>query len=272
MFVRFRKVSNGGFAPRTAKTKAAARLCRRRELDIYGPCKGRCKAKPRCRWAIGEGRCLEPYRLKVMLVENVRVNGRVKQETVATLGSIDATWLDGFWAAVGEDELTRLRIPDWRLRSLRVRTAFWKDVLERMEKIGDNRLSQDDRKAIRRAIHKMVPWVMEGERRELDLLEAESDLAAWHRTRADWADLIVTMEREIADLESRIEKKREVVTDARPIVEHVDANIRSRQLAIAQGKIKVDPEQVRRRVEADRALGQVRWCGARVTLEHKGDK
>src|SRR6266568_2202245 len=161
MFARLRKLSNAGFRPQAVATGEAVRLCRRPELETRGPCQDNCHAKPRCRWAISADRRLEPYRLKVTLVESVRVNGRVRQQTVASLGSINATWLDSFWAAVGDDELARLRHPRWRLVSLQTRAAFWQDVLDRMSEIGDNRLSAEERKVIRRAIHKVVPWVME---------------------------------------------------------------------------------------------------------------
>jgi hypothetical protein len=112
MFVRFRKVANGGFRPRAAANGVAKIICR-------GRCFTSCRMHPRCRWAIDKDRRMEPYRVKVMLVANTRVNGKVKQELVASLGSIDATWLDSFWATVGEDELTGLRVPDWRLQSLK---------------------------------------------------------------------------------------------------------------------------------------------------------
>jgi hypothetical protein len=102
------------------------------------------------------------------VVENVRVGRKIKQEVIVALGSFDATWLESFYEGMDAS----VRVKDWEYWSLRRRTAFWQDVLERMERIGDNRLGADDRKAIRRAIHKVIPWVIEHERKRLDLLEA----------------------------------------------------------------------------------------------------
>ena len=86
MFVRFRKLPNGGFRPRGIAFEATAIGCR----NPYYQCNNHCRMKPRCRWYIGKEEKLEPYRLKAILVENKRVNGKVKQETIAVLGSIDA--------------------------------------------------------------------------------------------------------------------------------------------------------------------------------------
>jgi hypothetical protein len=103
-------------------------------------------------------------------VANARANGKVRQETVAVLGSIDATWLESFWESAPD----LARHQHWEIYSLRARTAFWQGVLDRMGAIGDNRLSKDERVAIRRAIHKVVPWVMEPEKKRLALLEAQN--------------------------------------------------------------------------------------------------
>jgi hypothetical protein len=161
--------------------------------------------RPRCRWVIDKTRRMEPYRLKVALVENTRVDGKVKQELVATLGSIDATWLDSFWAAVGDDELARFRVPDWRHQSLKARRAFWQDVLARMGKIGDNRLTQDQRKAIRREIHKVVPWVMEHERTELELAEAKREFKAAQKSQANTQAMVVANDKLIASTQAKRE-------------------------------------------------------------------
>jgi hypothetical protein len=135
MFVRFRRLPNGGFRPFAAGEEGAFRAWRISDR--------------RRRWFI-DGQ--EPYRIKIILVDNVRTGTKVK-EVIATLGAIDATWLEGFWT----DQA--LKVNYWELYSLRWRVAFWRGVLQRMEKIGDNRLSKEDRIAIRRQIHKVIPWV-----------------------------------------------------------------------------------------------------------------
>jgi hypothetical protein len=133
-----------------------------------------CHMKPRCRWAIvaPDGTQLHPYRLKIAIVENHRVGGKVKQNVIATLGTFDATWLESFWAAAPDPAL---RHQFWELRSLRERVEFWDGVRVRMGAIGDNRLSQEGRVALRRQIHKVVPWPMEADRKRLAVLELGHD-------------------------------------------------------------------------------------------------
>jgi hypothetical protein len=128
----------------------------------------------------------------VMLIENRRVAGKVKQELVAVLGSIDTTWLESFWARMPD---LGLRHQKWELGSLRRRTAFWEGVLARMGQIGDNRLSKDDRVAIRRAIHNVVPWVMEPERKRLAVLEARAEYDEFKMFH-DWAERDVRHDKE----------------------------------------------------------------------------
>ena len=81
-------------------------------------------ATPRCRWRIGDDEQLAPYRLKVLLVENRRVNGKVKQETIAQLGSIDATWLPEFWGGIDQKAAAKLKTKNWEMHSIEWRIAF----------------------------------------------------------------------------------------------------------------------------------------------------
>ncbi len=141
------------------------------------PCRGHCREKPRCRWRIGRDEQLAPYRLKVILVENKRVNGKVKQETIAVLGSIEATWLPEFWVGIDRDAAAKLKTDKWELYSLRERFAFWKLANRRMNKLS-NRLGPDT-KRIRMAAHARVPWPMEAGKKRLELLEAKDDLDSW---------------------------------------------------------------------------------------------
>ena len=137
MFVRFRKLPSGGFRPIAAALGASFIACRNPWNRI--PCWGHCQAKPRCRWRVGEDEKLEPYRLKVVLVENRRVNGRVKQETIAVLGSIEATWLPEFWEGIDREVAANLKAEKWELYSLRERISFWKIANRRLKQLT-NRL------------------------------------------------------------------------------------------------------------------------------------
>ncbi len=171
MFVRFRKISSDGIRPRAAAPGAARIMCRHPLVigEKVIPCSSHCHAKPRCRWRIGQEEQLAPHRIKVVLVENKRVNGKVKQETVAVLGSVDAAALESFWQAYDP----KLRAGDWQIYSLRTRLAFWTKCNARLKRLS-NRVG--DPRRIRIAIDRRIPWPREPERQSLELLEAEIDL------------------------------------------------------------------------------------------------
>ena len=102
------------------------------------------------------------------MVENKRVNGKVKQETIAVLGSIEATWLPEFWEGIDREAAAKLKAEDWELRSLQWRTAFWEGANQRLKRLT-NRLGPEI-KRIRMAAHARVPWPKEPERKKLELL------------------------------------------------------------------------------------------------------
>ena len=153
MFVRFRKLPCGGVRPGAAARGAAYIACQK----PWGPaCRGACPRKPRCRWLVGHDEKLSPYRLKVLLVENSRVGGKVKQETIAMLGSIEGAWLPEFWDGLDDKTATKLKTEEWERISIRERVAFWETANYRLKKLA-NRLGPDA-KRIRIAAHKRVPW------------------------------------------------------------------------------------------------------------------
>ncbi len=199
MFVRFRRLPCDGFRPRAASAPYIA--CRQPWNGPNGPvaCRGHCHLKPRCRWRIGREEALAPYRLKVVLVENKRINGKVKQETIAVLGSIEATWLPEFWEGIDQKAAAKLKADDWELRSLQWRTAFWKGANHRLKQLA-NRLGPD-LKRIRMAAHARVPYPMEAGKNRLEFLEAKEDFAFW-RGHVEY------LERRIAGHE-KIKKKAE---------------------------------------------------------------
>jgi hypothetical protein len=206
----------------------------------------------------------------VALVENRRVNGKVKQEIVASLGSINATWLDSFWGAVGNDELGRLRVSHWHHLSLRARSDFWRGVLDRMGKIGDNRLSAEDRKVLRRDIHKVVPWVMEPERKELEDLDAKAELEAWRRLDEEgYADQIVSADKAIARAEERIKDAQRKKAVVQPVLD----DVRSIVKRIEHGASATDPEMVKARRQLSNTLLQLlaaQVVGGRRVFRDKG--
>jgi len=193
MFVRFRKIPCDGFRPNGASSEAAKFMCR-------GPCRYRnysCPMKPRCRWRIGRDEQLAPYRLKVILVENKRVNGKVKQETIAVLGSIEATSLPEFWEGLSQGRVDELKAEEWERRSITERTAFWKGANLRLKQLT-NRLGPD-LKRLRMATHSRVPWPMDSERKKLELLEAKADF--------DLARSMLEASKKIIPLNKKLVKK-----------------------------------------------------------------
>ena len=132
--------------------------------------------KPRCRWRIGVDHDLRlvPYRLNVALAENKRAEGKVRQEHISQLGSIEAAWLPEFWEGIDPALAANIKGEDWERGSLQARTAFWEEANQRLKRLT-NRLGPD-LKRIRMAVHARVPWPMEPERKKLELLDAKADL------------------------------------------------------------------------------------------------
>ena len=179
MFVRYRKLTNDGFEPHGVAAKIAC----------YGRCggvpgghgmrrrrAGQCPLKPRCRWRIGLGTVdLDlpwPYRLKVWLAENHLEGGRVRQEHVANLGSIEGWLLPEFWEGIDPALVAAVKADNWDEHSVRARVGFWESAKPRLEQLS-NRL---DPKAFRLAIHQRIPWPLQAER---ELAEARADFRFW---------------------------------------------------------------------------------------------
>ncbi len=212
MFVRFRKLPCDGFEPGAAADPFIA--CRRPWNGPKGPVhcrhgRGHCRLKPRCRWRIGGEEALAPYRLKVVLVENKRVNGKVKQETIAVLGSIEATWLPEFWEGIDKEKAAKLKTDRWELYSLRERFAFWKIANRRLKKLS-NRLGPDA-KRIRMAAHARVPYPMEAGKKRLELLEAKKDFDSWRDLIKIYEGRIASHKKIIKSVEQEIAEDKETV-------------------------------------------------------------
>lgn len=97
-------------------------------------------------------------RLALSLVETKRVDGKVRHEHVATLGSI-------------ETPLT-----------MRGRITFWARLNERLTALG-SRLGSEDEIKIMDAVHARVPIPTVDERRELKLQNAKADERTWSALR-----------------------------------------------------------------------------------------
>ena len=83
-------------------------------------------------------------RLKAVLVESVRVDGKPRQKHIAFLGSVQA---DDPRMIEGEGANAQF----WRRMSTRRKVRFWRDVMRRLERLG-NRISPAARERISAAI------------------------------------------------------------------------------------------------------------------------
>ena len=188
MFVRFRQAKSDGREP----IGVSAKMIRVREWR-HGT------RRPRSRWRIGidEGIELVPYRLHITLAENRRVSGKVKQEHVADLGSIDGVFIPSFWEGLTPHLLDKVRGKDWERRSLRARVDFWERAKPRLDRLA-NRLGPE-LKRFRMTINAHVPWPKEPERAKLALLEAEDELARASGSYEFTSKMVKTSEKIIAN-------------------------------------------------------------------------
>jgi hypothetical protein len=95
-----------------------------------------------------------PYRLKVSIIETRRIDGKVRHEHIASLGSIEVP----------------LSVAD--------RIVFWQRVNERLVKLS-NRIDPATQGKIRGDLHARVPMVTADEQRALQLENAEADERFW---------------------------------------------------------------------------------------------
>lgn len=123
-------------------------------------------------------------RLQVSLIETRRINGKVKHDHIAALGSI-------------------LDMP-----TIADRIALWKSVHERLARLS-NRIDVDTYRKILEQIHARVPMVTPDEQRQLQHENAEADAKFWSGlasmhdgTTEEHKALAGTVQRAIADGEA----------------------------------------------------------------------
>lgn len=136
-------------------------------------------------------------RLQCALVETRRVNGSVRQEHIAALGSI-------------------VEPP-----SVADRVTFWRKLHERLSKLS-NRVGAEDHAKILGAIHARVPMVIIAEQQALQLENIEADERVWDSLREGWQDevtgkraLVAKLERDIAQAEEQAAQAGEHAVNAR---------------------------------------------------------
>ena len=133
-------------------------------------------------------------RFKVYVVENARRDGKVVQETVAYLGSVDTRAL----MANGDDDRERL--------SIRERIAFWEGANPKLKNLINRLGGEAEVKRLRMAVHARVPWPMDPERERLRMLE---EAHQWHHQYDGSVMVIGWNERSIASSKEQIAKAEE---------------------------------------------------------------
>jgi hypothetical protein len=198
MFVRFRERKSDGRGPSNVDAKLACvgRCADRQGQRLGGLRMGKgCPVKPRCRWLIG-GK-LVPHRLLVALIENRRVDGKVRQEQIADLGSIDGYLLSGFYPdGAPADE-------QWHRASVQARRQFWLGALERLDRLA-NRVSAEAREGIIEAIMGRIPILTEDDRRAADLFEWKHLASSLHRMSHETKKMIESSERARATIDQNL--------------------------------------------------------------------
>jgi len=130
-----------------------------------------------------------PRRLQASIVETRRVDGKVKHEHVAMLGSVE----------------TPPTVAD--------RIAFWQRVNDRLAKLA-NRLDPAMQGKIRGELHTRVPMVTPDEQRALQLENAEADERFWSSLHDMHAETVEDHKGLAASVESSIAKGKASAADA----------------------------------------------------------
>src|ERR1700722_10132321 len=97
-------------------------------------------------------------RLQPSLMQTRRISGRICNEHIASLGSVDADV------------------------SIRERLAFWAKLPERLARL-DNRVGPDDQAKVYAALHARIPMVTPDEQQALQEANAKGDEQLWEAMR-----------------------------------------------------------------------------------------
>lgn len=137
------------------------------------------------------------WRLKVYLAQSTRRGGKVVQETVAYLGSVDQRHL----GTSPDDSRERT--------SIQARVRFWKAANPKLRALV-NRLGGEDKvKRLRMAVHARIPWPMQPEQERLGVLEALAEADDWYRAYKLSQELIANNDKLIATITEKNQKMRD---------------------------------------------------------------
>jgi hypothetical protein len=159
------------------------------------------------------------HRLQTSLIENRRVDGKVRHEHIASLGSITLS------------------------PSVADRITFWQRLHGRLAKLS-NRVTTEDQSKVLGAVHAKVPMVTADEQRALQLENAKADAQFWDRmadmyggTATDHKGLAARAERTAA--EGEVERAK-----AAEHAERVERIERGENVEGGLGKQQIDVEAI----------------------------
>lgn len=113
-------------------------------------------------WMLENGGVVRDKRLKAVLCESLRVEGKPKQRHIAFLGTIEESWLPQFFLGVGPEEAERMKVTGWYRRGLEARHWFWWRVTRKLDAL-DNRIPREERVKLEASIDRVIPRPSQGE-------------------------------------------------------------------------------------------------------------
>lgn len=139
------------------------------------------------------------HKLKVYLVENERVDGKVSQRIVAYLGSMEIGLLPENEPG-GDSE-------KWERLSIQSRKAFWDKAGPKLKRLG-NRLGEQAR-SLRMKIHSRIPFPLETERKWFAYLDAKDTADLWNKAYRNTRSSIEAHEKMAEGIKERLAALRE---------------------------------------------------------------
>jgi hypothetical protein len=227
MFVRFQERNNDGRRPKMVPARLAW-------VD----------GKRRSRWRIGvdQGAKLQPYRLLVSVIENRRVEGKVRQEHIADLGAIDGHLVSGFYAGVDPAVVNAILagadgcgMEQWYRKSVRTRAGFWRGVHDVLSRLS-NRIDAETAAKLISTINARIPMLSADEAAALEKWNDDAEIEDWERVGKDFGDIANWEEEHVQFMEKRIGELREEITVIRSAgVEGASKGVEETRKAIANG-------------------------------------
>lgn len=103
-----------------------------------------------------DGRVLYETRVTAILCEGEEGSGAPKEDHIAFLGSIEASWLESFYEGISPREMAKARVKDWETEALAQRHWFWQSVTSRLDSL-EGRVAGRERRRLEGAIAEVVP-------------------------------------------------------------------------------------------------------------------